>query len=64
MGGGPAESLPLVRDLRRDDLVENADLIREEELEFPRRDLEDFLDLAFPEEPNRPAPEAENGQAS
>ena len=64
MRGGPAEGLPFVRDLGRDDLVEDTDLIREEELELLRGDLVDFLDLAFPKEPNRPAPEAENGRAS
>src|SRR5207244_4734963 len=64
MGGGAAERLSLVWDLRGDDLVEDADLVCEEELEFSGRDLVDLLHLALPKEPNRPAPGAEDEPSS
>ncbi len=46
----PAQRLALVGHQARDHLVEHADLVREPELKLGRRDLVDFLDLAFPEE--------------
>src|SRR5205807_8269968 len=64
MGGGAAERLSLVRNLRGDDLVEDADLVCEEELELSGRDLVDLLHLALPKEPNRPAPAAEDEPSS
>src|SRR5205807_10624527 len=64
MGGGAAERLSLVRHLRGDDLVEDANLVREEELELSWGDLVDLLHLALPKEPNRPAPAAEDEPSS
>src|SRR5437660_6347030 len=64
MGGGAAERLSLVPHLRGDDLVEDADLVGEEELELSWGDLVDLLHLALPKEPNRPAPAAEDEPSS
>src|SRR5207302_915455 len=56
MGGGAAERLSLVRHLRGDDLVEDANLVCEEELEPPGRAPLAPLPLPLPKDPTRPAP--------
>jgi len=45
-GRAPAERLPLVRDIGRNDLVEDGDVVREEELQVLLIDLIDLLDFA------------------
>ena len=51
---GPAEGFPFVRDEGGDHLVEHADLVREDELEFGLGDLVNLFDLASPEESHEP----------
>jgi hypothetical protein len=64
MGRRAAEGLALVGHQGGDDLVEDADLVREDELKLVRRGLVDLLDLSFPEEADPPTRTTEAGRAT